>query len=218
MKVLLIEDNASIVSGLTYSLEQSGFEVVSASTTREARASLKSFYDIIILDISLPDGSGLDFFASDIGKTGIPVIFLTAKDDEATIVKSLTLGAEDYITKPFSTNVLIARMEKILNRRDAHALVKVQDISFDLDKMEVYKDDHKIELSSLELKILHLLFTTLDKVVRRDVIIDKIWEWTGNDVNDNTVTVYLKRIREKLGTDIIITNKGIGYRIDRDAQ
>lgn len=218
MKVLLIEDNASIVSGLTYSLEQAGFEVVSASTIKDARLELNSGYDIIVLDISLPDGNGLDFFASDIKKTDIPVIFLTAKDDEGTIVKSLTLGAEDYITKPFSTNVLIARMEKILNRRDARALVKVLDISFDLDKMEVYKDDRKIELSSLELKILHLLFTNLDRVIRRDVIVDKIWEWTGNDVNDNTVTVYMKRIREKLGTDIIITNKGIGYRIDRDAQ
>lgn len=90
----------------------------------------------------------------------------------------------------------------------------MQDISFDIDKMVVYKNEEKLELTSLELKILHMLFLNMNKVVTRNDIIEKIWEWTGNDVNDNTVTVYLKRIREKLQTDIIITIKGIGYRID----
>ena len=120
------------------------------------------------------------------------------------------------MTKPFSTKELLARVSKIILRNKKISLIKVKDISYDLDKMIAYKSNIQIELSSLELKILHLLFTNIGKVVRRNTILDKIWEWTGNDVDDHTVTVYLKRIREKLGTDIIVTIKGIGYRIDEE--
>ena len=169
--------------------------------------------NLIILDISLPDGDGLNFYEKIVKKLKIPTIFLTVKDDEETIVKGLTIGAEDYITKPFRTKELIARINKIL-LKNKNQIIKVKDIKFDVDKMTVYKNDKEIILTSLELKILSLLFSNINKVVRRSDIIDKIWEWTGNDVNDNTITVYLKRIREKLDTDIIITIKGIGYRID----
>ena len=144
----------------------------------------------------------------------IPTIFLTAKDDENIIVDCLNNGAEDYITKPFSTNELMARVNRILIRNKKSSIIKVKDISFDLDKYEVYKDNKIINLSSLELAILNLLFTNINKVVTRTTILDKIWELTGNDVDDHTVIVYFKRIREKLGTDIIITIKGTGYRID----
>ena len=144
----------------------------------------------------------------------IPTIFLTAKDDEDDIVKGLEMGAEDYITKPFSVRELIARINKIVIKKKQNSILKIKDIEFDIDKMVVYKEGKEIQLTSLELKILHLLFLNLNKAVTRNYIIDKIWEWTGNDVNDNTVTVYLKRIREKLGSDIIVTIKGIGYRID----
>ena len=116
--------------------------------------------------------------------------------------------------KPFSTKELLVRVNKIILRNKKITLFKVKDISFDIDKMLVIKNDNVIELSSLELKILHLLFINIGKVVTRDTILDKIWEWTGNCVDDHTITVYLKRIREKLDTDIIITIKGIGYRID----
>lgn len=107
-------------------------------------------------------------------------------------------------------------MKKIILRTKKNQIIEIQDIKFDIDKMVVYRNKEKIEFTSLEIKILHLLFMNLNKVVTRNEIIDKIWEWTGNDVNDNTVTVYLKRIREKLQTDIIITIKGIGYRIDEN--
>ena len=216
MNILLVEDNESLAKGLVYSLKQSKFEVihkVNANTTKEFLN--KSRPDLIILDISLPDGNGFELYENNIKDKKIPTIFLTAKDEEDDIVKGLELGADDYITKPFSTKELIARMNKILLREKKNIVIRIKDIEFDLDKMVVYKDKKEIKLTSLELKILSLLFSNLNKVVTRNDIIDKIWEWTGNDINDNTVTVYLKRIREKLGTDIIITIKGIGYRVDR---
>ena len=118
------------------------------------------------------------------------------------------------MTKPFSTRELLARIKRNIMKKQNNTIITIQDISFDLDKMEVSKNNQVIPLTRLEIKILYLLFTNLGRVVRRDYMIEKIWEWTGNDVNDNTVTVYLKRIREKLQADIIITIKGIGYRID----
>ena len=172
--------------------------------------------ELIILDVSLPDGNGFNLYEDNIKKSQIPVIFLTARDDEDDIIKGLNLGAEDYMTKPFSTRELLARVNKIILRNKKSSVIKVKDISFDLDKMVVNKNNIKVELSSLELKILHLLFINIGSVVSRNTILEKIWEWTGNDVDDHTITVYLKRIREKLGTDIIITIKGIGYRIDEE--
>lgn len=215
MDVLLIEDNEAISEGLKYSFEQNGYSFVSCKTKKEATQYLSDYEPtIIILDISLPDGNGFDLYQSLIKEKGIPTIFLTAMDDEEDVVKGLTLGAEDYMTKPFSSKELMARVNNIILRKKNQTLIKVQDITFDMGKMEVYKDNKKIDFSALELKILHLLFLNINHVVRRATILDKIWEWTGNDVDDHTITVYLKRIREKLGSDIIITIKGIGYRID----
>lgn len=217
MEVLLIEDNEAITEGLKFSFEQNGYNFSYAKTKREAENYLRdNTFDIIILDISLPDGNGFDIYQSVIKEKGIPTIFLTALDDEEDVVKGLTLGAEDYMTKPFSTKELLARVGNIILRKKNKLLIKVKDIAFDMGKMEVYKSDKKLDVSSLELKILHLLFLNINHVVRRGTILDKIWEWTGNDVDDHTITVYLKRIREKLGTDIIVTIKGIGYRIDEE--
>lgn len=215
MEILLVEDNEILAKGIIYSLEQEKFEVIHKTNVKETIKLLeREKTKLIILDISLPDGNGFDLYEKNIKDKNIPTIFLTAKDDEDDIVKGLEAGAEDYITKPFSIRELIARINKILLRNKKNSIIKVKDIEFDIDKMVVYRDGKEINLTSLELKILNLLFMNLNKVVTRNYIIEKIWEWTGNDVNDNTVTVYLKRIREKLVTDIIITIKGIGYRID----
>ena len=176
----------------------------------------KEKFDLIILDISLPDGNGFDLYKTIKEKYDIKTIFLTARDEEDDVVKGLELGAEDYITKPFSTTELLARINKIFLREKKKNIVRIKDITCDLDKMCVYKNDKEIPFSSLELKILMLLFTNLNKVTSREYIIEKIWDWTGNDVFDNTVTVYMKRIREKLGTPIITTIKGVGYRIDEE--
>ena len=217
MQILLVEDNKSITKALTYNLEQNKYEVISAENIAEAQELLeKEKFDLAILDITLPDGNGFDLYQTIKEKYNIKTIFLTAKDEEDDVVKGLELGAEDYITKPFSTRELLARINKVFLREKKNNIIKIKDITCDLDKMCVYKANKEIPLSSLELKILMLLFTNLNKVITREYIIEKIWDWTGNDVFDNTVTVYLKRIREKLGTPIITTIKGVGYRIDEE--
>lgn len=218
MNILLVEDNITIVKGLKYAFEKSNYNLAYTTTIFDANNYLKnnSNIDLIILDITLPDGNGIQLFEEKIKKLEIPTIFLTAKDDEETVVKGLTIGAEDYITKPFSTKELLARINKILIRLKKQSIISIKNIRFDMDKMVVYKDGKKVNLTSLELKLLNLLFMNLNKVVSRNTIFDTIWEATGNDVDDHTITVYFKRIREKLGTDIIITVKGIGYRIDNE--
>lgn len=217
MKILLVEDNEILAKGLIYSLEQKKYQVIHTLNVENTLKILKTEkIDLAILDVSLPDGNGFDLYRDNIKEKNISSIFLTAKDKEDNIVKGLELGAEDYITKPFSIKELMARINRIILRNKKNTIIQVQNIKFDMDKMVVYRDNENVELTNLELKILNLLFLNLNKVVKRSEIIDKIWEWTGNDVNDNTVTVYLKRIREKIKTDIIITIKGIGYRIDSE--
>lgn len=214
MKVLLVEDNLSIAKGLIYAFKQNEYEVNHAQNIKEAENMLKAEkYNIIILDIMLPDGNGFELYEKIKQDYFTPCIFLTARDDEDDIVKGLELGAEDYVTKPFSTRELIARMNKIL-LKGKNNKIKVKDITLDLDKLLVYKNDQIINLTALEIKLLTLLFTNIGKVIKREYIIEKIWDWTRNDVNDNTVSVYIKRIREKLDSDIIVTIKGIGYRVD----
>ncbi|MBO5349745.1 MAG: response regulator transcription factor [Clostridia bacterium] len=217
MDILLIEDNENIVNGLKYAFSKNNYNLVGKTTIKSAIEYLiENKPELIILDVSLPDGNGFDLYENVIKEKEIPVIFLTARDDENDVIKGLNLGAEDYMTKPFSTKELLVRVNKIILRNKKISVIKVKDISFDLNKMIVKKENTEIDLSSLELKILHLLFLNIGKVVKRNTILDKIWEWTGNDVDDHTVTVYLKRIREKIGTDIIITIKGLGYRIDEE--
>lgn len=213
MKILLVEDNLNIRESLEYSFKVKNINLISKSNIKDTLSFLEdNKVDLIILDVTLPDGNGFDLYKNYIKNMGIHVIFLTARDSEEDIVNALDMGASDYLTKPFRTGELIARINKILNKKT----ISVKNITYDLNKMSVYKDDKIINLTTLELKILGLLFTNINKVVTRDKIIDSIWEWTGNDVNDNTVTVYMKRIREKLDSDIIITLKGMGYRIDEE--
>lgn len=215
MNLLLIEDNNTIIKGLEYTFKQNNYQTTSISYLQEAKKYLETNKpDIIVLDVSLPDGNGFDFYEKYIKEKNIKTIFLTAKDNEDDIVKGLQL-ADDYLTKPFSTKELLARINKIITKNNNNYII-VKDIKFDFNKMTVYKQDKQVMLTSLELKILQLLFNNLNKVVTRDYLIESIWNWTGNDVNDNTITVYLKRIREKIGNNIIKTIKGIGYIIDEE--
>lgn len=215
MNILLIEDNISIIKGLNYLLVKNNYNVSYKTSYKDAKNYLKEEIDIdlIILDITLPDGNGFDLYENIISKLNIPTLFLTAKDNEEDIVKGINM-AEDYITKPFSSKELLARINKIILRNKKQSIIKIKDIKFDLDKMIVSKDNKQINFTPLELKLLSILFLNINKVITRNTILDKIWEWTGNDVDNHTITVYFKRIREKLGTDIIKTIKGIGYIIE----
>ena len=218
MNILLIEDNLSIIKGIKYNLEQNNYQVVEKTNISDSINYLNSNnkIDLIILDVTLPDGNGFNLYENNIKDLNIPTIILTAVDDEDNVVKGLELGVNEYITKPFSMKELLTRINRIMVRKNNNSTIKIKDITYNYDKLEVYKNNQKIELSSLELKILNLLFNNINKVVTRNLLLDKIWEWTGNDVDDHTITVYLKRIREKINTDIIITVKGIGYRIDNE--
>ena len=215
MHILLVEDNISIIKGLEYSFKKNNYILIAKTSIYEAREYLKNNnLDLIILDITLPDGNGFDLYENIIKDLQIPTIFLTASDEEDNIVKALDNGAEDYLTKPFSTKELLARINKILRHYQKKNILKVKDITFDTEKLTLSKNNKIIELTALELKLTNLLFTNINKVVTRNIILDKIWEWTGNYVDDHTITVYFNRLREKIGTDIITTIKGIGYRID----
>ena len=216
MNILLIEDNLNIVKGLKYTFEKNNYSLTSKASIKETKCYLENNpkIDIIILDITLSDGNGFELFENTIKRLNIPTIFLTAKEEDDDIVNCLNAGAEDYITKPFSTKELLARVNRVLLRSKRQSIISIKDIKFDMDKMIVYKSDKELTFTSLELKLLNLLFLNLNKVVTRNTILDKIWEWAGNDVDDHSITVYFKRIRQKLETDIITTIKGIGYRID----
>ena len=217
MNILLVEDSPSIVKGLVYSFGKSEYALSCALSLEEAEEKImKEHFGLVILDVSLPDGNGFDFFEQQLKPRQIPAIFLTARDGEDDIVRGLNIGGEDYLTKPFSTRELMARIRKVLLRTGRHHLIKVADLTFDSDRMVLTRNEEKVELSPLELKIVSLLFTNRNRVVTRSVLLDRIWDWTGNYVDDHTVTVYLRRIREKIGSDVIKTIKGVGYRIDEE--
>lgn len=212
MKILLIEDNEMIIKALKYLLESHEFIVDVATTIKEAKESITSKYDLIILDVMLPDGNGLDFFKNYVS---IPALVLSAKDEEKDVVKAIDLGVQDYIIKPFRSMELLSRINNIIKRNKKNTIKEFQNIKFDMDAYKIYVDNLEVVLTGLELKILFLMLENSGCLVTREMIIDKIWDASGKFVNDNTLSVYIKRIREKLkNDDLIKTIKGIGYRID----
>lgn len=218
-KVLLVEDNETIVMGLKYSLEQEGFQVISSKSIMESKEKLKEEkIDLILLDVSLPDGNGFDICKEIKQNSDVPVIFLTAQDEETSVVLGLDLGADDYIVKPFRTRELISRINSVLRRYgkkdESTGVIQYKNIKIDTNKAVVYKDEEEIIFTSLEYKILLLLFTNQNKLMTREQLLERIWDIAGNFVNDNTLTVYIKRIRKKLDDETIIkTVRGLGYRV-----
>lgn len=217
--ILLVEDNEAIIMGLKYLLEQENIKVIIAQNVIETRQKLnQEKIDLVLLDVSLPDGNGFDICKEIKQKQDIPVIFLTAQDEETSVVFGLDLGADDYITKPFRTRELISRINSVLRRygkkEDTTNIVQYKNIKIDTNSAKVYKDEKEIIFTSLEYKILLMLFTNQNKLITREQLLEKIWDIAGNFVNDNTLTVYIKRIREKLQDETIIkTVRGLGYRI-----
>jgi len=222
-KILIIEDDETIKIGLKYYLEQESFDVLLAGTGEEAIAKIKNNMDIeiILLDINLPDTSGFDLF-KDIKKLkDFPIIFLTANDLEMSIVMGIDMGADDYITKPFKARELISRINSVLRRTsssDNSSIIKLGDVFIDMKQAKVFKGNADVMLTALEYKILLALALNPSTVFTREKILADIWDVNEEYVNDNTLTVYIKRIREKIENDpsnpkIIITIRGIGYKI-----
>lgn len=214
MKILLVEDNRVISKGLIYTLEQNGFEVDLCENAESTLESLGGEYDLFIVDVSLPDGSGFELCSEIKRVCETPVIFLTALDDEDSIVKGFDLGAEDYITKPFSSRELIARIRRTTKNLGKKSTADFGDISIDFDKKQVCKNGKPVVLTALEYRLFAMLARNSGKVLTREQILERIWDLSGNYVEDNTLTVYIKRIRKKLDTDIIKTVKGLGYRLE----
>lgn len=220
--IILVEDNEIILNGLTFSLEQEGYNVIKATNEQEVLTKLKEDISLVILDITLPNSDGFEICKKIKNEKDIPIIFLTAKDEEKDIVYGLELGADDYVTKPFRIRELLSRIKTVLRRysqgNEKSNIITIKDVSINTDKCMVYKNGKELELTALEYKILLMLFNNAGNIITREQILDKIWDIAGNFVNDNTLTVYIKRIREKIEDDIanptiIKTVRGIGYRV-----
>lgn len=223
MKVFVVEDDNIILEGLVIALRQEGYEVLSASTMVDALKVVSSMEDIQIclLDVMLPDGDGFTVCKEIRKKSQVPIIFLTACDDEIHTVLALEQGADDYITKPFRIRELLARMKAILRRTnsDMESIVHVGENQVHLKTGKVYRGQEEVNLTAMEYKLLLIFINHSGQVLTRQQILNAIWDEVGDFVNDNTLTVYIKRLREKLNATeekpLICTVRGIGYRLER---
>ena len=220
MKILLVEDNEAIIMGLEYLLTQEGYQVLTARTVSQALELLNSGpCDLGVLDIALPDGDGFSLFRKIRQEGQFPVIFLTARDEQDDVVRGLELGAEDYIIKPFRNRELISRIRRVLrNSGKGNKVLWCKDISLNTETGKVRRGSAEISLTKLEYKILYNMMSCPGKLFTRDEILADIWDVAGNFVNDNTLSVTMKRLREKLGDSegqIIRTVRGMGYRMEK---
>lgn len=215
--VLLVEDDIMIASGLKYALEMESYEVFHEATVKSAVEIIeKQKIDLAILDMQLPDGTGFDVSCK-LKTQGVSIIFLTVADDEANIVKAFEDGADDYVTKPFRIRELLARVKRTLANQEGKVSkrLSVGQIEIDTNAGKVYAKSRLIELTSLEYRLLLIFASNKGALLTRNQILEKIWDIDGNFVEDNTLTVYIKRLREKLGDAVNIeTVRGIGYRVD----
>ena len=224
-RILLLEDDVSLIDGLIYSLKKNGFDVEVARTVNQAIQHLTelSKYDLMILDVTLPDGTGFDV-CERVRKQNqqIPIIFLTASDEEVSVIRGLDSGGDDYITKPFKLGELCSRIRALLRRAgvsngEQNALIECGDITIDFLGSRVSLKGKILDLTSAEYRLLCLLVRNANRVVTRDIILNELWDDTGNFVDDNTLSVYVRRLREKVETDPshpehLITVRGFGYQ------
>ena len=224
-KILLLEDDISLVDGLKYSLKKNGFDVEVARTVCEAIKYLAeiSKYDLLILDVTLPDGTGFEV-CEKVRKQNqqIPIIFLTASDEEVNIIRGLDSGGDDYVTKPFKLGELCSRIRALLRRAgvsnvEKSVSIECGDITIDLLGNRVSMKDRILDLTSAVYRLLCLLVRNANRVITRDIILNELWDDTGNFVDDNTLSVYVRRLREKVEADPshpehLITVRGFGYQ------
>ena len=223
-RLLLLEDDLSLIDGLKYSLEKNGFELDVARSVTEARKYLSAGhgYDLLLLDVTLPDGTGFMICEERRALNDMtPIIFLTAADEETSIIRGLDCGGDDYITKPFKARELISRIKNVLRRtgKDYSNVIYLHNVVIDLKQAKVFKNQKDVMLTALEYKILLILALNPNQVFTREKILSDIWDVNEAYVNDNTLTVYIKRIREKIEDDpmnpkIILTVRGMGYKVE----
>ena len=224
-KILIIEDEPDIRKTLEYNISREGYEVISASSLSEGRQKLESAsFSLLLLDLMLPDGSGLDLcreLKQDKSLSSMPVIILTAKDDEVDKVVGFELGADDYVTKPFSVRELILRVKAVLKRGERKSdNMEVQrqfgELKIDVDSHEVFVNDEQVSLTALEFKLLRQLVDRRGRVQSRDQLLSDVWGYSS-DVTTRTVDTHIKRLREKLGDmgKYVQTIRGVGYKFTR---
>ena len=218
-KILLVEDDPDIVSSLTVFMKKEGYLIDDADGQRTALEKIaQRQYDIVLLDISLHDGNGFSICSAMKSQKDIPIIFLTADDDEFSVVSGLELGADDYICKPFRPRELLARISAVLRRANGkNEYLACKDITIDVKKAVVRKDNTEIFLSALEYRLLLVFLQNPGVVFSRKKLLEMIWDATGEFINDNTLTVYIKRLRDKIETnpqepEILLTVRGLGYK------
>ncbi|WP_454052797.1 response regulator transcription factor [Clostridium sp. Marseille-Q7071] len=229
VKILLVEDDATLAMGMEYTLKNEGFDVTVASTLKEARESIENYnIDLVLLDLMLPDGSGYELCRELRKKSNTPIIFLTASDEEANVVMGLDMGGDDYISKPVRIGELISRIKAVLRRYEKNSGYRSNklysgDITIELLSNRVMKNDVEIILTSLEYKLLISLIQNPKVVLSRSQILEKIWDVGGEFVDDNTLSVYVRRLREKIEDDpakpeYIITMRAVGYKWNKETR
>lgn len=218
-KILLVEDDAMIASGLKYALEMEKYEVIHVTNVKDAQDAISSKnFNLAILDMQLPDGIGFDV-SNGLKMTDTAIIFLTVVDDENNIVKAFEDGAADYVVKPFRVRELLARVKHTLASQGSNTetanLIKIGSAQVNTDSGKVFVNGENVELTALEYRLLLIFANNKGILLSRAQILEKIWDVDGNFVEDNTLTVYVKRLRKKLGEAVNIeTVRGIGYRVD----
>lgn len=218
-KILIVEDDIIICGGVKIFLEGKGYQADCAYSLAEAREALAQPYHLVILDINLPDGSGIGLCREIRAKGNLPVIFLTAKDTEQDMIQGFQTGCDDYIAKPFSVELLFQRVTAVLRRSSQNNTAEVfsyHNLSVDFDKMQVFCKQEPVKLSATEYKLLELLIRNKGQVLTRESILAKIWDCDEDYVDENTLNVHIRRLRKKIEEDTknpqyIITVFGIGY-------
>ncbi|MDE6752862.1 MAG: response regulator transcription factor [Eubacterium sp.] len=212
-RIFILEDDAFLRDGLSEMLQKEGYSTESVGTCREAKeAILNSRYNLIIFDVMLPDGNGLEL-CSEIRKAdnNTPILFLTACDDEIQIVRGLDAGADDYVTKPFKLLELLSRVRALL-RRNSNSVMKSKDITVNSQNITVMKNGENIFVTPTEFQILSILIRNNGIIVTRNTLLQNIWDDNNNFIDDNTLSVHISRLREKIGAEHIVTVRGVGYR------
>lgn len=225
-KILLLEDDLSLVDGLSYSLKKQRYEVDIARTVSEAnRLWLENKYDLLLLDVTLPDGTGFDICREVRRLSKVPIIFLTASDEEVSIIMGLDIGGDDYITKPFKLGVLLSRINALLRRTgdytSAGANLSSGGIVANLSEGRVYKNGQALELTAAEYKLLCYFLCNPGVILNKEIILNRLWDSNGSYVDDNTLAVYIRRLRTKIEADpgnpiLLVTVRGMGYKWDAE--